>query len=1120
MLLAILVGPRGADAQSVDLTILSPPSPPPIAPGSVTVPPAPDLTPFVGKTITAVDVRVQRSLLPDVEVPAIQVVKPGMTFTARLAREAMDEVLASGVVGEAAVDAQADGAGVRLVVHAVPRAIIDSVRVDLHDAEVDSDELLRDAALQEGDEMPGDEIRTRRRRMEIFMARMGYPAAEVKVTARETEHKNRVAVVVDVKPGAPRKVERRLFYAIDAARDDVSPLTSDYKVRTGDRVQEAQLEAADVDLERRMRAAGWHEARVSHDVVLAKKLVTVRVRLDAGPRYRARFEGNARYDASTLDAALGLADETDFSRQHLVDKVVGFYRARGYLDAEVDLDVRSDATGRMRFLVFQIAEHERALVSARTYPCLKEEEVKLLKNGGPSSAKAIGREIDSFLQEDLPGADLLVDPDPRVVRGAFDGPNANTNLAVPTDLQPETVYAADSYDRAVAHVQDLYRNEGYLSALVGPVQVLRRRCDPKSPPGRCVPVAPPPETAELCTYDARHQPLPTPNLEAAQTCVPDPARNVACEPRVTLRIPIKLGPRTMLYDLAFAGAQAIEQQRLAAAAELVPGSFVSQIKVEDARKKIVDVYKEEGFAYVEVKSSIEKSPDSTRARVRFDVNEGERVIVRKIVIRGNRVTSEGVIRRRIALYEGQPYRTSDIQKTQERIATLGVFSSVTVALQDPYVPTKNKTVIVSVIERTSQYFEIRPGVSSGEGLRGAIEYGHRNLFGTAIALSLRAQASFLPALELPDLYGLNAPSNQIILENFRILEQKDGTLGRIATRLSGSLAFPQIGLGPLVRATVDGVFFRDIQRDYRLEKGAAILSGYWTPSQKVRISVSQTFERNDVFVYQSAKADLCALLQQNDRYRFALRFPEGTSYVVGSKATLAWDRRDNSLSAHKGTFVGAGVEHAVSFPEGSTNVSAECRDLLSPEGHFIKLTQTVGGYIPITEKITLALTLKLGEVVQLNSTSKTYPDRLFYMGGFDSMRGWSQDAFIPQDVIDAIEDPANQAKADNDPTKISPKTIPIRGGDLMVNPRIELRLPVTGPFETVIFGDFGNLWRDPGYIFKSVAWEKHPFPLRVAVGSGIRVQTPVGPLALDYGINLTRLSYEDFGALSFSVGLF
>jgi hypothetical protein len=160
-------------AQSVDLTVLSPPAPPPIAPSSVTVHPPPDLTPFIGKTITRVDVRVQRSLLPEAELPPLQVLKPGMTFSTRLAREALDETLSSGIVSEARIEAETDGTGVRLRVAAVSRAILDSVRVDLHDADVDPDDLLRDAEIQEGDEIPGDEIRTRRRRMEIFMALPG-----------------------------------------------------------------------------------------------------------------------------------------------------------------------------------------------------------------------------------------------------------------------------------------------------------------------------------------------------------------------------------------------------------------------------------------------------------------------------------------------------------------------------------------------------------------------------------------------------------------------------------------------------------------------------------------------------------------------------------------------------------------------------------------------------------------------------------------------------------------------------------------------------------------------------------------------------------------------------------
>jgi outer membrane protein assembly factor BamA len=140
------------------------------------------------------------------------------------------------------------------------------------------------------------------------------------------------------------------------------------------------------------------------------------------------------------------------------------------------------------------------------------------------------------------------------------------------------------------------------------------------------------------------------------------------------------------------------------------------------------------------------------------------------------------------------------------------------------------------------------------------------------------------------------------------------------------------------------------------------------------------------------------------------------------------------------------------------------------------------------------------------------------MGGFDSMRGWLQDTFIPQEYADQIA--GGNLKCDQ-----STCQVPLRGGNLMVNPRFELRFPVRAPFDAAIFSDFGNLWYNPDYIFAAhVATTDRPPPrisMRADVGAGVRVETPVGPLVFDYGINVTRRSsYEDFGAFHFAIGLF
>ena len=68
----------------------------------------------------------------------------------------------------------------------------------------------------------------------------------------------------------------------------------------------------------------------------------------------------------------------------------------------------------------------------------------------------------------------------------------------------------------------------------------------------------------------------------------------------------------------------------------------------------------------------------------------------RVVIRGASTTSERLIRSRIALEPGGVYRRSLVRRTEERLATLGVFGSISVGFEDPYVPAREKVVIVSV----------------------------------------------------------------------------------------------------------------------------------------------------------------------------------------------------------------------------------------------------------------------------------------------------------------------------------------------------------------------------------------------------------------------------------------
>jgi outer membrane protein insertion porin family len=558
--------------------------------------------------------------------------------------------------------------------------------------------------------------------------------------------------------------------------------------------------------------------------------------------------------------------------------------------------------------------------------------------------------------------------------------------------------------------------------------------------------------------------------------------------------------------LAFEGNRTLTESDLADKSELELGVPVSQTEIEAARRRVQDAFKEEGFAFAEVRAALDFSSDRTRARVRFVVSEGERVYVDGIVVRGAKRTNPSLVLRRVSFErcprdhrfdQCVPYRASDVRKSEERIATLGTFSSVSISLEDPQVPAKRKVVIVEVQERVPQYLDLRPGFSTGEGFRATLEYGHRNLAGQAVQLTLRAQLGYLPDAFIfdPEVRG-----------NFDTLAVSQ----RLERRNTASINFPEIGLGPLIRLGLDGIDVRDNARDFGLTKEAAVATLSYRPVRSFNAQLGGSLERNNVSIFRGGTVD--AYLRNVARAGGStldlgrlLRVPDGLTFAIAQRASFAWDRRDNPFGATRGTLLVGAVEHVHAYPA-NQGPNTQTSD-------FLRFTGTASGYLRLSESgLAIALSLRAGRIQQLLEGSKTYPDRLFFLGGVDSLRGFLQDSLVPEDVAEQILSPQNRARLDSDPEKLSISSVAIRGGDVYLNPRLELRIPLGGTFEGGLFLDSGNLWVDPKNF--------DPFTLRYAAGAGLRIATAIGPIAFDYGINLRKRPWEDRGNFHFSIGLF
>lgn len=1011
-------------------------------------------------------------------------IRVGEKLTGEVARRAMRELTDSGRYARVRAEASADGDGAVLTLVVLPRKIV--TRVRLSGGSLDENETLQAMGVRVGSEVTAPGLEKIRRAIGEFYAKHGFPRARVEVQAIDTDDPTAIVLFVNIEPGPPLRFVARRFQATPRKVRGLAAALKSYDVKVGDRVDEEKLELADRELERRMQNRGWHRAQVEHRVAPHQGGAVLWVIARAGPLMRLVFEGNRHFDDANLEAALELEDADDRTPARLQERIRDFYVARGFLDAEIAVRERGGAKDAIHDLVFEIRPNSQVRVIAREFPCLRVDapvsgKLKTKKR----SADDVGSEIDSFLSEELPGSGILGLISPKSTDQAL-GPRVGTGARVaPLRLNPWNTYQRDVYERALEHVQGLYRSEGFLTATVGPVAVLRRRCHPRSPPGRCIPMGKRQRPQTSC-YDPQGLPAADEGAPKELACQPDPAAGIRCEPEVVLHIPVRRGPQTELYDITFEGNRQQTERRLEEVAELELGEPVSQVALEAARRRLLDEYAEEGFAFAEVDVVLDISPDGTRARARFIISERERVIVSDVRVRGAVRTNDSLILRRVALEKGEPYRRSLVRKTEERLATLGVFSSIVVGLEDPYIPAREKVVVITVQERRVQRVELRPGLSTGEGVRVGFEYGHRNIFGEAIQLTATVRLSILP--------------NFLILEDDvrrKLNELDDGD--RIERRNRLGIEFPEIGLGPLIRLGVDGIDVRDIARDFALTKNALIVALIYRPTTRFSAQIGGSVERNDANIFGDDQTLEEFLRQsQNANLERLLRVPDGQTYAIAERIGFTWDRRDNPFDATRGTLLSADIEHVSAFPANNNPNTIE--------SDFFRLTGRVAGYLRLHKNgLSLATSLRAGYNIQTRSDSKTYPDRLHFLGGVDTIRGFPQDSVVPQDVAEEILNP--------DP--VSPLTIDevaIRGGDVSLNPRTELRIPIVGIYSTALFVDAGNLWVDPQNI--------EPFNLRYAAGSGLRVGTPIGPIAFDYGINLKRRPWEDFGAFHFSISLF
>jgi outer membrane protein insertion porin family len=192
---------------------------------------------------------------------------------------------------------------------------------------------------------------------------------------------------------------------------------------------------------------------------------------------------------------------------------------------------------------------------------------------------------------------------------------------------------------------------------------------------------------------------------------------------------------------------------------------------------------------------------------------------------------------------------------------------------------------------------------------------------------------------------------------------------------------------------------------------------------------------------------------------------EGPDWLSRLRAFTTFDNRDNVFNPSKGRVINFGGDLIGSF--------------LGGDQEYYILRSGYTEYLTIHKKHQLEFQARLATSQSFGKTSTTPAYDRFFAGGLGTVRGFNYRRVGPQEDGEAI------------------------GGQTMaiVNFDYTFPLPYLEAFRGVFFIDAGNVSADSYNVdFGKVS---------VSVGPGIKVKTPIGPLAFYYGLPIANKDTED-----------
>lgn len=423
-------------------------------------------------------------------------------------------------------------------------------------------------------------------------------------------------------------------------------------------------------------------------------------------------------------------------------------------------------------------------------------------------------------------------------------------------------------------------------------------------------------------------------------------------------------------------------------------------------------------------------------------------IVEGFKVKGNVKTKDYVVTREMKLKKGEPFNAKAARRSMQRVYNLGYFEDVNIKLNPGREP-NGVEVEISVVEMNTGTFGIGAGYSNADGFVGMVSIGDKNFRGIGDKINVRWE------------FGGEDNKNYDFSYTRPWLDDKETSATINLYDITNEYADYNIDGDEIARYDKKR---RGQEITFSRRTHNEFVSNYITIKNRDDIykgeadgyenDPNQYYEDN--FYKENEKGEV---VNKSDKYETwmpktaAERRKENFGVTRSITFGRVYDSRDNVYDPHEGKRIGYSVEWAGG---------------MGGDFDFTKWTADWRYYFRAGGESVWALNLGAGYA------SGDMPlSQRFTMGGSDTLRGYEDDQFR---------------------------------GNSMLKATLEYRFPIVKKVQGVLFTDNGYAWD------KRHEDEFDMGLLKNSYGVGLRINSPLGPVKLDYGYG------EDGGKFHFSFG--